>query len=134
MRFSSLHRPTFTLLAAAAVAAQAAAPEPPAVSCRKLSVNGSNIVPGSTLTVTVNGAPVSVHDESASGEIGPQMQPGMNRVGLSFAAPGKMGPFGTQAELRCLPPNVDSSRDDVLKLQPTRERLSAEVRVNYVPQ
>jgi hypothetical protein len=133
MRFSSLRRITTLTVAAVLLCAQAS-PQPAAVSCRKLSVNGSNIVPGSTLTVTVNGAAVGSHDQSASGELGPHMKPGLNRVGLSFAAPGEMGPFGTNAELRCLPPNVASSRTDILRLQPTAKRLSAEVEVNYVPQ
>lgn len=146
MRFSSLYRPAIALLLAAGAAcaahsvprspggAPAAAPSAGiAVSCRKLSVNGSNIVAGSTLTVTVDGEPVARHDRYASGELGKHMKPGLNRVGLSFAAPGEMGPFGTQAELRCLAPGEASSRDEILRLQPTPKRLSAEVLVNYVP-
>ena len=146
MRFSCLYRPAiaFALAGGAAFAAHSGPQSPGnapaearsvdiAVSCRKLSVNGSNIVAGSTLTVTVDGEPVARHDEYASGELGKYMKPGPNRVGLSFAAPGEMGPFGTQAELRCLAPGEDSSRDEILRLQPTAKRLSAEVLVNYVP-
>lgn len=136
MRFGS---PCFfagfvVLLAAIPAPAAPQTQQPHAVNCQKLSVNGSNIVAGSTLTVTINGSAVSTYDQAASGELGPLMQPGLNVVGLSFAAPGEPGPFGTQAELRCLPPNVGSSRNDILRLQPTSKRLSAEVRVNYVPQ
>lgn len=142
MRLTCLLRPAaalaVTMLAAQTTAQSpatpgAAQPAASAVACRKLSVNGSNIVAGSTLTVTVNGAPVARYDISASGELGRHMKPGVNLVGLSFAAPGEMGPFGTQAELRCLPPNEESSRDNILRLQPTAKRLSAEVQVNFIP-
>src|SRR5687768_12993090 len=81
MRFSSLRRIAIMTCAAVLLSAQVS-PQPAAVSCRKLSVNGSNIVPGSTLTVTVNGAAVGTHDQSASGELGPHMKAGLNRVGL----------------------------------------------------
>jgi hypothetical protein len=144
MPFNCLLRPAAALVLAAATFPSYAAPQPVSranaatsatsgIPCRKLSVNGSNIVPGSTLTVTVNGTPVARHDQHASGELGQHMEPGLNRVGLSFAAPGEMGPFGTQAELRCLSPDEESSRDEILRLQPTAKRLSAEVQVNYVP-
>jgi len=113
-------------------AATTAPPGPAAVVCRRLSVNGSNIVPGSTLTVTVNGAVVGTFDGSASGELDSQMRPGLNIVGLSFAAPGTTGPFGTQAELRCLPPGSETSRNEILALKPAPGRLSAEIRVNLV--
>jgi hypothetical protein len=112
----------------------AAAPsETSAVSCSRLNVNGRK--PGDSLTVIVNGVTVGTF----SGEAGvyqnlePRMRPGINRVRLSFAAPGEPGPFGTEAELRCLAPGVETSRDTILRLQPTAKRLSAETEVNYVP-
>jgi hypothetical protein len=103
-----------------------------AVQCRRLSINGSNIAPGATLTVKVNGATVGVFDGAASGDLEDHMQPGLNIVSLSFAGPGTSGPFGTQAELRCLAPGVASSRNEILRLQPTPGRLAAEARVNLV--
>ena len=129
------------LIAAPRQLAQASGPRPAsvpspassAVSCTAVSVNGSTIVAGSTLTVTVNGEAVATYDQYASGELGQYLQPGVNRVGLSFAAPGTMGPFGTQAEIRCMRPGSTTGRDEILRLQPTRARLSAEVAVNYVP-
>ena len=108
------------------------APAAGAVQCRRLSVNGSNIAPGATLTVKVNGTTVGVFDGAASGDLEQHMQPGLNTVTLSFAAPGTSGPFGTQAELRCLAPGVASSRSGILRLQPSLGRLSAEARVNLV--
>ena len=103
-----------------------------AVMCRRLSVSGSAIVAGSTLTVTVNGTVVGTFDGNASGDLENQMQPGLNVVRLSFAAAGTSGPFGTQADLRCLPPGTSNSRSGILRLQPSPGRLSAEARVNLV--
>jgi len=123
---AALSMPSLTAVSAMAQA-QAAA-----VSCTRLNVNGTK--PGE-LTVSVNGATVG----SFYGEAGvykdleTNMRPGVNRVRLSFAAPGEPGPFGTSAELRCLPPGVESSRDTILQLQPTAKRLSAEIDVNFVP-
>ena len=105
---------------------------PAAVQCRRLSVNGSGIAPGATLTVKVNGTTVGVFDGAASGDLEDHMQPGLNIISLSFAAPGTSGPFGTQAQLRCLAPGSPSSRNEILRLQPTAARLSAEARVNLV--
>ena len=102
------------------------------INCTALGVNGSGIVPGATLTVTVNGATVGVYDGGASGALELFMKPGPNIVGLSFAGPGKSGPFGTQAELRCLPPGSRSSRTEILRLQPSPGRLSAQAQVNLV--
>ena len=112
--------------------AHVAQAETDAVSCTKLNVNGRK--PGE-LTVSVNGSTVGTfHGEAGVyQDLGPRMRPGINRVRLSFAAPGEPGPFGTEAELRCLPPGVESSRDTILRLQPTAKRLSAETDVNYVP-
>ena len=113
-------------------AAAPGAPAAPAVKCIRLSVNGAGIAPGATLTVTVNGTVVGVFDGAASGNLEGQMRPGVNIVGLSFASPGTPGPFGTGAELRCLPPGESSSRNEILALKPTPGRLSAEVRVDLV--
>ena len=106
--------------------------EPNAVSCSRLNVNGTK--PGE-LTVSVNGTTVGTFYGEAGvyQDLEPRMRPGINRVRLSFAAPGEPGPFGTSAELRCLAPGVESSRDTILRLQPTAKRLSAEAEVNYVP-
>ena len=106
--------------------------EPNAVSCSRLNVNGTK--PGE-LTVSVNGTTVGTFYGEAGvyHDLEPRMRPGINRVRLSFAAPGEPGPFGTSAELRCLAPGVESSRDTILRLQPTAKRLSAEAEVNYVP-
>jgi hypothetical protein len=103
-----------------------------AVSCSRLNVNGTK--PGE-LTVSVNGTNVGTFqgDAGVYQDLEPRMQPGINRVRLTFAAAGEPGPFGTSAELRCLPPGVDSSRDTILRLQPTPKRLTAETEVNYVP-
>ena len=90
---------------------------------------------GVAIACAINGVTVGAF----SGEAGvyqgleARMQPGVNRVRLSFSAPGEPGPFGTEAELRCLAPGVASSRDTILRLQPTAKRLSAETEVNYVP-
>ena len=92
-------------------------------ACKKLNVNGSQITPGATLTVTVNGTTVATFDENAYGDLEPFMQPGPNSIGLSFASAGS---GGTSAELRCLPPNVHASRTVVLRLKPTPKRLSAQ--------
>jgi hypothetical protein len=106
--------------------------ETTAVSCSRLNVNGTK--PGE-LTVSVNGTTVGTFYGEAGvyQDLEPRMQPGINRVRLTFAAPGEPGPFGTSAELRCLAPGVASSRDTILNLQPTAKRLSAETEVNYVP-
>lgn len=106
--------------------------EADAVSCSRLNVNGTK--PGE-LTVSVNGITVGTfHGEAGVYQnLEQRMRPGINRVRLSFAAPGETGPFGTSAELRCLAPGVASSRDTILRLQPTAKRLSAEADINYVP-
>ncbi|MGH6783454.1 MAG: hypothetical protein ACREBP_02400, partial [Sphingomicrobium sp.] len=91
--------------------------------CKRLNVNGSQIVPGATLTVTVNGTTVATFDENAYGDLEPFMQPGPNNIGLSFASAGSRG---TEAELRCLPPSSHSSRTVVLRLKPVPTRLSAQ--------
>ena len=115
-----------------AVAPAAASPETRAVSCSRLNVNAT--LPGE-LTVSVNGIIVGTFygDAGVYQDLEPRMRPGVNRVRLSFAAPGKAGPFGTGAELRCLPPGVETSRDTILRLQPTAKRLSVETDVNHVP-
>ena len=112
--------------------AQVPQSETSAVSCSKLNVNGRK--PGE-LTVSVNGTTVGTFygDEGVYQKLETRMRPGLNRVRLSFATPGEPGRSGTEAELRCLPPGVESSRDTILRLQPTAERLSAETDVNYVP-
>ena len=92
-------------------------------ACKRLNVNGSQITPGATLTVTVNGTTVATFDENAYGDLEPFMRPGPNNVGLSFASAGSSS---TSAELRCLPPSSDSSRTVVLRLKPTPTRLSAQ--------
>ncbi len=92
-------------------------------ACKRLNVNGSQITPGATLSVTVNGTIVSTFDENAYGDLEPFMRPGPNTVGLSFASAGSRG---TEAELRCLPPSSDSSRTVILRLKPTPARLSAQ--------
>jgi len=114
-------------------AGPAAAPSPAsnAVRCKRLNVNGSGFTPTTVLTVTVNGTTVGTFNAYA--DLERHMRPGVNRVGLSFAAPGPTGPFGTNGELRCLAPDSQSSRDTILSLQPTREHLSAEVVVEFVP-
>ena len=111
-----------------AVAPAAASPETRAVSCSRLNVNATS--PGE-LTVSVNGIVVGTFygDAGVYQDLEPRMKPGVNRVRLSFAAPGK----GTGAELRCLPPGVHASRDTILRLQPTAKRLSVETDVNHVP-
>lgn len=91
-------------------------------ACKQLNVNGSQITPGATLTVTVNGTTVATFDENAYADLEPFMQPGPNTIGLSFAS----GSPGPEAELRCLPPSSRSSRVVVLRLKPTPTRLSAQ--------
>ena len=117
------------LQAAPALAGQA---ESSAVSCSRLNVNGTK--PGE-LTVSVNGTTVGTFygTDGVYQDLERRMQPGVNRVRLSFAEPGEPGPFGTSAELRCLAPGVESSRDTILTLKPSPKRLSAEIDVNYVP-
>ena len=118
---------------AGAVTTPAPASTVNAVRCKRLNVNGSGFAPTTALTVTVNGETVATFNANAYGDLERHMRPGANRVGLSFAAPGTTGPFGTNAELRCLAPDSASSRDTILRLQPTRERLSAETVVEFVP-
>jgi hypothetical protein len=113
--------------------AQAATPATDAVRCKRLNVNGSGFTPTTTLTVTINGETVATFDANAYGDLEQHMRPGANRVALTFNAPGTTGPFGTNGELRCLAPDEQSSRDTVLRLQPTRERLSAETVVEFAP-
>jgi hypothetical protein len=115
-------------------AAPAGAPAPATnvVRCKRLNVNGSGFAATTVLTVTVNGETVSTFNANAYGDLERYMRPGVNRVVLSFNAPGGTGPFGTNGELRCLAPDEQSSRDTILRLQPTRDRLSAEVAVEYV--
>jgi hypothetical protein len=116
-------------LSAQAPATQA---ERNAVSCSRLNVNGTK--PGE-LTVSVNGTTVGTFYGEAGvyQDLEARMRPGINRIRLSFAAPGEPGPFGTSAELRCLAPGVASSRDTIVRLQPTAKRLAVETEVNYVP-
>ena len=104
--------------------AASAAPAAAGPACRRLNVNGSRIPPGGTLTVAVNGTVVATYDEAAYGDLEPFMRPGPNRIALAFAA----APAGNtaDAELRCLPPGVASSRTVVLRLRPTAARLRAE--------
>lgn len=93
-------------------------------ACRRLNVNGSRIPPGGTLSVAVNGTIVGTWDEAAYGDLEPFMRPGPNTIALTFAA----APAGNtaDAELRCLPPGVASSRTVVLRLRPAPGRLRAE--------
>jgi|SRR5688500_5338301 len=130
-RLRALEARVAALESRGAAGATAGAPAA-AVQCRRLSVNGSSIAPGATLTVKVNGATVGVFDGAASGNLEEHMRPGLNTVALSFAAPGTSGPFGTQAELRCLAPGSSSSRNEILRLQPSPGRLSAEAQVDLV--
>ncbi len=93
-------------------------------ACRRLNVNGSRIPPGGTLSVAVNGTVVGTWDNAAYGDLEPFMRPGPNVIALAFAA----APAGNtaDAELRCLPPGVASSRTVVLRLRPAPGRLRAE--------
>lgn len=120
---------TLPLSQSPALAAQA---DTSAVSCSRLNVNGTK--PGD-LTVKINGTTVGTFygEDGVYQDLERRMQPGINRVSLTFAGPGEPGPFGTSAELRCLAPGVASSRDTILTLKPTAKRLSAETDVNYVP-
>jgi hypothetical protein len=112
----------------AALEGRSAAPARPAAAagpaCRRLNVNGSRIPPGGALSVAVNGNVVATYDEAAYGDLEPFMRPGPNTISLAFAA----APAGNtaDAELRCLPPGVDSSRTVVLRLRPAPGRLRAE--------
>ncbi|HEX6374333.1 MAG TPA: hypothetical protein VFZ91_01285 [Allosphingosinicella sp.] len=105
-------------------AAAAPAPAASGPACRRLNVNGSRIPPGGTLSVAVNGTVVATYDEAAYGDLEPFMRPGPNKIALAFAA----APAGNtaDAELRCLPPGVASSRTVVLRLRPAPGRLRAE--------
>ena len=114
---------------AAVEARTASTPAPAAATatgpaCRRLNVNGSRIPPGGTLSVAVNGTVVATYDEAAYGDLEPFMRPGPNTIALAFAA----APAGNtaDAELRCLPPGVASSRTVVLRLRPAPGRLRAE--------
>lgn len=113
-------------------AGPAAAPAPTsnAVRCKRLNVNGAGFTPATVLTVTVNGTVVGTFSANTYADLERRMRPGPNRVGLAFAA---AGTTGTQADLRCLAPEERASRDMILSLQPTRDRLSAEVDVEFVP-
>lgn len=112
--------------AAAPTNARAAGP-----ACTRLNVNASQITPGTTLTVTVNGTTVATYDENAYGDLEPFMQPGPNTIGLSFDSAGS---GGANAELRCLPPSSRTSRTVVLRLKPTAKRLSAQAVVILTPE
>jgi hypothetical protein len=108
----------------ASAPAPAAAPGATGPACRRLNVNGSRIPPGGALSVSVNGTVVATFDDAAYGDLEPFMRPGPNTIALAFAA----APAGNtaDAELRCLPPGVDSSRTTVLRLRPAPGRLRAE--------
>lgn len=93
-------------------------------ACRRLNVNGSRIPPGGTLSVAVNGTIVATYDEAAYGDLEPFMRPGPNTITLTFAAAAAGNT--ADAELRCLPPGVASSRTVVLRLRPAPGRLRAE--------
>ena len=77
------------------LSAQPAQAETNAVSCSRLNVNGRK--PGE-LTVSVNGTTIGTfHGEAGvHQDLEPRMQAGINRVRLSFAAPGEPG----RSELR----------------------------------
>ena len=133
MKLASILSISFLLfgLPLSGLSAQPTQAETNAINCTKLNVNG--VKPGE-LTVSVNGTTVGTFQGEAGvyQDLEPRMRPGINRVRLSFAAPGEPGLFGTEAELRCLPPGVETSRDTILRLKPTSKRLSAETDVNYV--
>ena len=133
MRFV-LVTPALAVIAAVPPLATPAAAQPgsSAISCTRLNVNATK--PGDALTVSVNGATVGSYsgDAGVYQDLEQRMRPGVNRVTLTFAAPYEKGPFGTSAELRCLPPGSTSSRDTILQIQPTAKKLSAEIDVNLV--
>lgn len=93
--------------------------------CRRLSLNGSSITPEAALTVTVNGTTVGIFEDSAYSDLEKFMRPGPNSIGLAFTSPGN----GASAELRCLPPGTDSSRNVVFSFRPRPNRLAAQTQV-----
>ena len=123
-RVQALEARMAAIEARSAPQAGTAAPAATGPACRRLNVNGSRIPPGGTLSVAVNGTVVGTWDEAAYGDLEPFMRPGPNNIALAFAA----APAGNtaDAELRCLPPGVASSRTVVLRLRPAPGRLRAE--------
>jgi len=93
-------------------------------SCQRLSLNGSSITPEAALTVTVNGTTVGIFEDSAYSDLEKFMRPGPNSIGLAFTSSG-----GASAELRCLPPGTESSRNVVFSFRPRPNRLSAQTQV-----
>ncbi|TFI57572.1 hypothetical protein E2493_14485 [Sphingomonas parva] len=98
-------------------------------ACRKLNLNGSSITPEAALTVTVNGTTVGTFEENAYSDLETFMRPGANTIGIAFRAPGP----GASAELRCLPPGSDSSRNTIFSFTPRPNRLSAQTEVTLAP-
>ncbi|MDP3677051.1 MAG: hypothetical protein Q8R44_18435 [Novosphingobium sp.] len=99
------------------------------VQCTRLNANG-RASPEAVLTVNVNGQDVGTFDGGVYSNLEDFMAPGPNTIKLTFSGPGDRMVNG---ELRCLRPGQASSRNRILTLTPTANRLTAQAQVNYVP-
>jgi len=117
------------VLLAASAGAQAPAPAVAVagVPCSEVSVLAVWATPEAPLTVTVNGVPVGVYDDSISTDLDGFLKPGVNTIGFSYPAP----PRGsTEAALKCRPPGA-TSKTTILTLKPSPGKLQAQIHVDF---
>lgn len=114
--------------APAAPAAASAATAAPGIPCSRLNADG-RASGSAVLTVNVNGQDVGTFDGGVSSNLEDFMTPGPNTVRLTFSAADGL----VNAELRCLRPGESSSRNRILTLRPSVNRLTAQTQVNYQP-
>ena len=106
-----------------------ATPVAAGIQCTKLNANGRASVEA-LLTVNVNDQDVGSFDGGVYSNLETFMTPGPNTIRLTFSGPGDRM---VNAELRCLRPDQTTSRNTILTLTPTANRLTAQTRVNYQP-
>ncbi|MDP3675138.1 MAG: hypothetical protein Q8R44_08580 [Novosphingobium sp.] len=106
-----------------------ATPAAAGIQCTRLNANGT-ASPAAVLTVNVNGQDVGTFDSGIYSDLEDFMTPGTNTIKLTFSGPGDRMVNG---ELRCLRPGQTSSRNTILTLTPTANRLTAQTQVNLQP-
>lgn len=106
-----------------------ATPAATGVQCTRLNANG-RASGEAVLTVNVNGQDVGTFDGGVYSDLEDFMTPGANTIKLTFSGPGDRM---VNAQLRCLRPGQTSSRNAILTLTPSANRLTAQTQVNYVP-
>jgi hypothetical protein len=108
--------------------APSATPAATGIQCTRLNANGT-ASPAAVLTVNVNGQDVGTFDSGIYSDLEEFMTPGPNTIKLTFSGPGDRMVNG---ELRCLRPGQTSSRNRILTLMPTANRLTAQTQVVLV--